>query len=367
MTFSALPASAAEFRLALPGYKFQFPRDHGSHPAFATEWWYYTGHLKAENGQRFGYQLTWFRTALAPKVARKSSWAARDVFFAHFALTDERGKRFFFSDRIARGNLGLAGATAGAKLPRIFVGPWNLQFGGKNGEKQSLRASAKSDATGTKNQNFALELSQIALKPPAIQGQNGVSQKSAGRGRASHYYSFTRLQTSGVLTLGTQKLRVSGQSWFDHEFGSNQLDQSQVGWDWFSIQLRDGRDLMLYRLRLRNGGIEPFSSGTLVEKNGTTRHLKLANFRMTPLSTWKSGETGANYPTRWKIELPRLKINLEVNAAFENQELRPRRSGVNLSYWEGSIAASGTQNGREISGVGYLEMTGYASAFRSTF
>ncbi|HEX9996184.1 MAG TPA: lipocalin-like domain-containing protein, partial [Abditibacterium sp.] len=361
------PASAAEFRLALPGYKFQFPRDHGSHPAFATEWWYYTGHLKAENGQRFGYQLTWFRTALAPKVARKSSWAARDVFFAHFALTDERGKRFFFSDRIARGNLGLAGATEGAKLPRIFVGPWNLQFSGKNGEKQSLRASAKSDAMGTKNQSFALELSQISLKPPAIQGQNGVSQKSAGRGRASHYYSFTRLQTTGVLTLGTQKLRVSGQSWFDHEFGSNQLDQSQVGWDWFSIQLRDGRDLMLYRLRLRNGGIEPFSSGTLVEKNGTTRHLKVADFRMTPLATWKSGETGANYPTRWKIELPRLKINLEVNAALENQELRPRRSGVNLSYWEGSIAVSGTQNGRAISGVGYLEMTGYASAFRSTF
>ena len=358
---------AQKFRPALPGYQFQFPRDHGSHPAFATEWWYYTGHLKTENGRRFGYQLTWFRTALSPKIKRKSAWATRDVFFAHFALTDENGKRFFFSDRIARGNLGLAGADAGQKPPRVFVGPWNLQFGGKSGEKQSLRAAAKSDATGTKNQNFALDLTQIALKPPAIQGRNGVSQKSAGRGRASHYYSFSRLQTRGILTIGNEKLAVSGQSWFDHEFGSNQLDKSQVGWDWFSIQLRDGRELMLYRLRLKNGGVEPFSSGTLIEKNGATRHLQLADFRLTPLQNWKSSETGASYPTRWKIELPRLKMSLNVAATLENQELRPRRSGLNLSYWEGSISATGTQNKRPIAGVGYLEMTGYASAFRQTF
>ncbi|PQV62972.1 putative secreted hydrolase [Abditibacterium utsteinense] len=362
-----------KFRLALPGYKFQFPRDHGSHPQFATEWWYYTGHLKSQNGRRFGYQMTWFRTALTPKVTRKSAWATRDIIFCHIALTDEGGQKFFFSDRIGRANLGLSGATEGfstknqAKLPRIYSGDWSLQFGGKTGEKQSFRASAISDAGATAGQNFALSLSQTALKPPVIQGERGVSQKSAGRGQASHYYSFTRLATRGILTLGLEKLSVSGQSWFDHEFGSSQLSPNQIGWDWFSLQLSDGRELMLYRLRLKNGGIEPFSSGTLVERSGRSRHLKLADFRLTPLSFWKSDATGATYPARWKIEVPREDLRLEVSPTLENQELRPKRSGANLSYWEGSVSASGTQNGRAISAAGYLEMTGYASAFQNTF
>lgn len=355
------------FRLALPGYSFSFPRDHGSHPPFATEWWYYTGHLKAEDGRRFGYQLTWFRSALSPEVRRRSAWATRDIFFAHFALTDETGRRFFFSDKIGRGALGLAGATSGSALPRIFIGDWVLRFNGRKGERQSIKASAKSDASATKDQEFSLNLNQINLKNPAVQGVNGVSQKSSGRGQASHYYSLTRLQTTGTLTIDGQKMKVSGQSWFDHEFGSSQLGKDQVGWDWFSLQLDDGRELMLYQLRLKNGRVEPLSSGTLVEKDGRTRHLRLADFRLTPLSTWKSPETGATHPLRWKVELPRLKLQLEVSTPVENQELRPRRSGLRLSYWEGSIRAKGSQSGRPIEAVGYLEMTGYASAFRSTF
>lgn len=361
----AAPTTA--FRPALPGYKFQFPRDHGAHPQFATEWWYYTGHLRSEDGRRFGYQMTWFRTALTPKVTRKSAWATRDIIFCHFALTDERGQRFHFSDRIGRGGLGVSGADSGAKLPRIWSGDWTLQFSGKTGEKQRFSASAISDASQTQGQPFGLQLSQSALKPLAINGRNGVSQKSAGRGQASHYYSFTRLQTRGILTLGTEKLAVTGESWFDHEFGSSQLAKNQVGWDWFSLQLSDGRELMLYRLRLKNGGVEPFSSGTLVEKNGQTRHLKLADFRLTPLSSWKSNATNASYPARWRIEVPREKIALQVTPTLDNQELRPRRSGANLSYWEGSVAASGTQNGRALTARGYLEMTGYASPFQNTF
>jgi len=353
---------AAPFRPALRGYQFQFPRDHGSHPAFATEWWYYTGHLKVRDGRRFGYQLTWFRTALAPQIKRRSKWATRDVMFAHFALTDETGRRFLFSDRIARGNLGIAGAQSGAKMPRVWVENWNLQFGAPRGERQTLRAAAQSDATETRGQKFALDLKQLALKPPAIQGENGVSQKAAGRGRASHYYSFTRLQTRGILRLGDERLEVSGQSWFDHEFGSNQMGENQVGWDWFSLHFSDGRELMLYRIRLKNGGVEPYSSGTLIDRNGATRHLRLADFRLTPLGSWKSRETGGIYPQSWKIEIPREKLRLEVAPTLANQELRPRRSGANLSYWEGSVRASGTQTGR-----GYLEMTGYASAFQNTF
>ena len=360
-------ARAAEFKLAVPPYAYQFPRDHNSHPAYATEWWYYTGHLQSQNGRKFGYQLTWFRTALAPSIDRQSKWAARDLMFAHFALTDENGGKFYFTDRIGRANLGLNGADTNSKSPRIWCGDWVLRFSGTSGETQQLRARGKSDANATKSQSFALDLKQVALKSPTIHGENGVSQKSAGRGRASHYYSYTRLKTSGTLVIGNERLSVTGQSWFDHEFGSNQMDASQVGWDWFSLQFADGRELMVYRLRLKNGRTEPLSSGTLIEKNGESRHLKLADFKLTPLSHWESPATGASYPAKWRITLPREKMTLTVAPTVANQELRPARTGANLSYWEGSVQANGTGNGRRISAVGYLEMTGYASAFGQSF
>ena len=370
LCFLLLPScshGAAQFKLAVPPYAFTFPRDHNSHPAYATEWWYYTGHLQTKSGRKFGYQLTWFRTALAPSINRKSAWAARDLMFAHFALTDENGQKFYFTDRIGRANLGLNGADFNSKNPRVWCGDWVLHFGGKTGETQRIRARGNSDARATNGQSFALSLNQSALKTPVVHGENGVSQKSAGRGRASHYYSYTRLQTSGTLIVGNQKFSVTGQSWFDHEFGSNQMDNSQVGWDWFSLQLNDGRELMVYRLRLKNGATEPYSSGTLVEKNGSARHLKLAEFKLTPLSTWKSSATNATYPAQWRIRLPREKIDLTVTPTVANQELRPARTGANLAYWEGSVEARGTQNGRALNGVGYLEMTGYASAFGQSF
>ena len=369
--FSMWPAhtshAAAQFKLAVPPYTFAFPRDHNSHPAFSTEWWYYTGHLQTKDGRKFGYQLTWFRTALAPSIDRKSAWAARDLMFAHFALTDENGQKFYFTDRIGRANLGLNGADSNSKTPRIWCGNWVLKFNGTTGQNQTIRARGVSDSKATNGQSFALNLNQVALKKPVVQGENGVSQKSAGRGRASHYYSYSRLKTSGTLVVGNERLSVTGQSWFDHEYGSNQIDKSQIGWDWFSLQLGDGRELMVFQLRLKNGRIEPLSSGTLVDKTGVTRHLKLADFKLTPLSSWKSPATGATYPAKWRIVLPREKLNLVVTPALANQELRPSRTGANLAYWEGSMRVAGTSNGKPIGGAGYLEMTGYASAFGQSF
>ncbi|MDQ3812635.1 MAG: carotenoid 1,2-hydratase [Armatimonadota bacterium] len=352
----ACPARpATSFRQALPGYRYQFPRDHASHPAFQLEWWYYTGHLESAQGRRFGYQITFFRSALRPELrGRRSWWATRDIIFAHLAITDENKGRFYNTDRAARAALRLAGAEAA--VPHVWIGNWALRFTGKTGDIQMMRASGREGEV-----EFALDLTQRALKPPIIHGQAGVSQKSAGQGRATHYYSFTRLATSGTLRLGNERLAVTGQSWFDHEFGSNQLGQNQVGWDWFCIQLADGRELMLYRLRLRDGSTEPLSSGTLIERNAQTRHLKLAEFRVEPLTTWRSPKTGAVYPARWRITLPRESLTLETTPTVADQELVTRRP-LNVAYWEGSIRVTGTQQGRPLSGVGYLEMVGYTQA-----
>jgi predicted secreted hydrolase len=360
--------AADSFRLALPGYKFQFPRDHGSHPAFQTEWWYYTGHLQSTSGQRFGYQFTLFRNALVPSVGKRTSrWATRDIILGHLAITDISGRKFYFSDRLSRGAAGLAGAeTASAtKLPRIWLGDWALRYSGKRGEIQKFRAAATnfSDAGSVP---IALELTQQMLKPPAIHGTNGVSQKSAGKGRASHYYSLTRLASNGSLRIGNRKYTVRGQSWFDHEFGSSQLAKNQVGWDWFSLQFDDGRELMLYQLRLRPRGVDAYSSGTLVEKNGRTRHLKVNEFQILPLGTWRSPQSGGQYPARWKVLLPRENIALEIVPSIPNQELNTKRS-TNIAYWEGSVEVSGQQKGRALRGRGYVELTGYVGALQSTF
>ncbi len=369
----AATQSVSSFRLALPGYRFVFPRDHAAHPPFATEWWYYTGHLQArdERGKQrhFGYQLTFFRQALKLRaVRRQSKWAARDIIFAHLALTDETRQQFYFTDRIARAALGLAGAAV--KTPHIWLGDWSLRFA--RGE-QRLRASG-TDASGTNtvgnNSNsgtpFALDLTQRALEPPVIHGQNGVSQKAAGHGRASHYYSFCRLQTHGTLRLGDERFKVTGQSWFDHEFGSNQLAPGQVGWDWFSLQLSDGRELMLYRMRLKDGGTDPFSSGTIVERDGRTRHLKRDEFHIESRATWRSPQSGALYPSRWRVTLPREGIVLDIVPVVANQELRTRRS-TGINYWEGSIRMTGAQRGQALSGAGYVELTGYDKPFAATF
>ncbi|RYZ88769.1 MAG: carotenoid 1,2-hydratase [Proteobacteria bacterium] len=358
--------STKQYQFALPGYKFVFPRDHGSHPPYSTEWWYYTGHLKSSSGKEFGFQATWFRTALSPSIQRKSKWATRDIYFAHFALTDVNGQRFYFSDKIGRGNLGLSGADANKSAPRVHVGDWNLQFGPRSGDTQSIRLSGASDQSATRGQKFSLRLGFRALKPPTIHGERGVSQKSAGVGRASHYYSFCRLDARGEVQLDGETFQVTGQSWFDHEFGSSQLEPEQTGWDWFSIQLNDGRELMLYHLRLTKNRVEPLSSGTLVERDGRTRHLKLSDFRLTPVSQTTTA-SGARYPTSWRIEVPSLGLSLVSIPALADQELRPLRSGVDLTYWEGLISLKGTSRGKAIAGRGYLELTGYKKSFAGTF
>ena len=353
--------SAEGFRLALPHYKYAFPRDHGSHPQYATEWWYYTGHLKSnDDGRQFGYQLTFFRIALIPKLNhRTSQWAARDIIFAHLALTNETTGKFYFDERISRANLGLAGAQNSTSIPRVWLDDWNLQFG-DNGNKQTLSASGM-DKSSTA---FGIELSQRALKRPVVHGVNGISQKSAGRGHASHYYSYPRLETAGTVKLDGKEYSVSGLSWFDHEFGSNQLSVEQSGWDWFSMQLDDGRELMIYQLRLKNGNLDPFSSGTLIEKDGRSKHLNLDAFRIEVLDHWSSPASNTRYPSRWKISLPNENLSLAIEPTVAGQELDTKGS-TGIIYWEGSVRVLDGDN--KVIGRGYVELTGYAQAFNGTF
>ncbi len=345
-------ARAQEFERALPGRAFSFPRDHYSHPQFRTEWWYYTGHVRSRDGRSFGYQLTFFRTGLRGEAPGQSKWTLKSLYFAHFALTDEDEKTFTFREKISRGALGQAGAATDRL--HVWVEDWALKGDGKD---HLLEA---------RNPSMAIRFRLTPLKPPVVNGINGVSQKAEGEGYASHYYSMTRMKTRGELTIKGKALTVEGISWMDHEFGSTQLQSYQVGWDWFSIQLENDTELMLYVIRHRDGTPDPYSSGTLTYPDGTSRHVRLEEFDIRTLKTWKSRKTRARYPARWRIRVPRWNIDLTVTPTVADQELITRESS-RITYWEGSVKVDGRYEGRPISGVGYVELTGYAEPLGRRF
>lgn len=342
---TAVAAAAPAYETADGAWRFAFPRDHASHPAFRTEWWYYTGHLTG-GGRAWGYELTFFRVGIdAARAASGSAWAPHTVHVVHAALTDETGRRFRFEERAARPALGIAGADTAHY--RVWV----------EGDSAWLDADDRTHRLRAARAGFALDLALAPTKPPAVHGAGGVSRKAAGAGFTSHYYSLTRLATSGVVTVDGRAHPVSGVSWMDHEFGSGSLAPTQSGWDWFSFQLDDGRELMLYRLRLRDGTTEPFSSGTLIEADGRATHLPLAAFTIAPRATWRSVASGATYPARWRVRVPQAALELDVTPTMADQELRTPVTGV--TYWEGSVRVSGRAAGRPVTGVGYVELTGY--------
>ena len=320
------------WRSALPGYQFQFPRDHFEHPGFRTEWWYYTGNVSTAAGRRFGFELVFFRQAQPREPAENPSvWRVDDLYLAHTALTDVDGGRFRYYKRLNRAGPGIAGVSFEQR--RVWNGNWSVQW---EEERQTLTA-----VTG----EFRFTLQLTPVKPLVINGENGVSKKGAEPGKASHYVSFPRLAAEGEINGE----RVSGTAWMDHEWFTDQLETDQVGWNWFSAQLADGTELMLLGLRRRQGGVDPYSLGTFVDRQGHARHLKASDFALQPLAYWTSPATKARYPVRWKIAVPSLGILLECRAALENQEL-----GSTPNYWEGAVTYSGSATG-----VGYLEMTGY--------
>ena len=363
-----------DWQQALPGWQYKFPTDHAIHPDYKTEWWYFTGNLRDERGHEFGYELTFFRQGiLSPKqqeaLAKDGSTPERfvqsDFKFAHFAVSDISGNRFYFVQKLNRGAFGDAGfggiaddklGPAGTKapVPLAWMESWSLK-------PQADGAWQITAQTGGETP-MSIDLKVLPLKGPVIEGTDGVSQKAEGLGNASHYYSFTRLQTTGTLSLGKneQKNNVHGESWFDHEWASNQMVADQVGWDWFCFQLNDGTEMMLYAMRRRDGSVDPVSSGTWVAADGHTEHLRREDFQLTKLETWKSAHTGATYPLEWRVNLPARQMQLTVKPRIEDQELVL----PGISYWEGAIAISGQSGGKPVNGVGYMELTGYAAALQ---
>lgn len=354
---AVLPADAGE--AAWPQVEtartWSFPRDLGAHPEYRTEWWYFTGNLSDEAGNIYGYQLTFFRHGLrlAPDDAR-NPWSVRDLYLAHFTVTDVTKKSFVLDERASRTGPRLAGArTEGLD---VWLLNWSARSAGA-----TITLNARSD-----RQEIALTLTP--RKPLVLQGEEGLSRKGPNRGQASYYVSYTDLATEGLIRTaeGSKAIRVRGVSWFDHEFGSNQLTAEQAGWDWFSLHLSDGRDLMLYFLRRSDGTVERASSGTIVSPNGASRHLPLSAIHADVLAHWKSPNSKAVYPARWRIRVPSEQIDLTVAPLLPDQELVTSASTA-VTYWEGAVAGEGTSAGSAVTAQGYVELTGYAGKLGGVF
>ncbi len=343
---------AGEFTRALPGYRYQFPRDHGQHPDFRTEWWYFVGNVRSDAGARFGYELTFFRTATTPPgdpVANKSPLVAGQIYFAHFAISTIERETHRSWERIGR--VGFGQCSASEEGLDLRIGPWRAVMDAD--ETITLRAEAGAGAI-----NLRLD----PAKPPVIHGADGVHQKAADPGQASHYVSFTRLATSGTLQWEGETHRVEGGSWMDHEFGSDQLGEEEVGWDWFALQLETGEELMVYQIRRADGSAAPFSAGTLVAPDGAGRSLRASDYQIEPTGQWQSPESGAVYPMGWIVTLPAQQARLTITPAFEAQEMQTTRT-TGTTYWEGTVTITGQWRDQPAEGQGYVELVGYSGRF----
>ncbi len=345
---SAARAASYHFLSANSPWHFRFPRDHAAHDQFASEWWYFTGHVRAQDGRRFGYELTFFRVGLRPgdvgASRGESAWRGNELYPAHFAITDEAGKTFVYYERFSREALGAGFASQG----RLDVRDDGWTLTGPS----PFRLHASVDGK-------AIDFTLVSEKVPAVHGHDGISQKGACATCASHYYSMTRLRTSGVMVYGGARFSVDGLSWMDHEFGSDELQDGVVGWDWYSIQLDDRRELMLYVLRRRDGAVVAESSGSLIDARGRVTYLPLAAFSAVASGAWTSPHTGGVYPSGWRVSVPLAHVNVVLTPVLVDQELANTVGGV--SYWEGAVDARDSVSGRAV-GVGYVELTGYAGA-----
>jgi len=337
-------AGDSGFAQVLEPRAFVFPQDHGPHPEYKHEWWYVTGHLDAKTGERFGFELTFFRFALTPPTQSASPWRTRQIYMAHFAITDLDRKQFHFAERYSRDALGLAGATA--EPFRVWLEDWSLAAASPSAP-QTWRLTA-SDPHYTFN---------LALQPqtaPVLNGEAGLSRKSELPGSASYYFSIPRLHIQGQVIRDGVPLEVDGLAWLDREWGSGALAPDQAGWDWYALQFDDGSALMFYALRNDDGTSHPYSAGTWIEADGRTRALKHSDVSIEVLDKWSSPR-GGTYPSRWRLRVPTLGLNIMVTPELADQEL-----DTSPRYWEGAVKITGEKSGRAAGGRGYVELVGYS-------
>ena len=348
----APPLDSSGFSRATAPREFRLPADHGPHFGFQTEWWYFTGVLAAGDGRRFGFQLTFFRRGLSPGPPPDGpGLSTNQLYFAHFAVSDEDAGEHAFAERWARGAGGLAGATG--EPFAVWLEGWRAEATDADG--RTLRLAA---GDGPRR----IELDLESRKPLVRHGDRGVSAKSDEPGNASYYVGYTRLGVRGRLATERGETAVTGEAWFDHEWSTSALGPGAVGWDWFSLQLSDGRDLMYFQIRRTGGGIEPASGGTLVSEDGATQRLSAHEVELSVLARWTSPHTSARYPARWRLRVPEAGLDLVIAPLVGDQEMR-----TSFLYWEGAVTLSGRASGGPIAGHGYVELTGYAASMQGVF
>ncbi|MCC6453645.1 MAG: carotenoid 1,2-hydratase [Caldilineaceae bacterium] len=340
----------AAFARAYEPMPFNFPHDHGAHPQYQTEWWYYTGNLADAQGNPYGFQFTIFRSALTPTMpARESDLATNQIYMAHFAVSDGPGNSHESFERFSRGAGGLAGATGDPEVA-IWLEDWQVT------QPVSGTMRIQAQATTEDGKQVAIDLQLRETRPPVLHGNAGLSQKGPEAGNASYYYSLVGLETTGTLTTRGRTVEVSGLSWMDHEFGTSALSGNAVGWDWFSLQLENGVALMLAQIRTADGGSIGEFEGTLVMADGSQTRITNKDFALEVLAQWTSPTTGVTYPAAWRLTAPAFDLNLEITPLLRDQEMK-----VSYVYWEGAVNAEGSMAGAPVAGRGYVELTGYSS------
>lgn len=351
--FAPMPPIQDTFTRTVPGTALQFPRDFGAHNDFQTEWWYYTGNLADESGRRFGYQLTFFRRAVVTpedQNNRASNWAVDQVYLAHFTVTDVSDNQFYYFERFSRGAAGLAGAQS-SPVYRVWLENWGVDQTGEN----EYRLTAEAEGV-------RLDLKLEDVRGVILQGNEGYSQKGQDAGNASYYYSQPRLKSSGQITINGSSYAVDGYSWKDHEFSTSALSGDQTGWNWFSMQLDNDSEIMVFNILRADGKPDTYSSGAVISSDGMTSLLKVDDFTISAVDTWQSPHSGAVYPSGWDVAIPAEDIQLRITPLIPDQELN-----LAFTYWEGAVKISGEIRGEPVTGYGYVELTGYVGSMAGQF
>lgn len=320
----------AGFAIANKVLPIEFPRDHGEHLDFQTEWWYLVGVVEDEQQREFGFQFTLFRQALTPKTTCDSVWRTGQIYMAHFAISDIALQEHTAFERFARGHAHLAGVAISPF--RAFIEDWVLESVNDMNSSLELRAQ---------DSGYGLDLTFELTKDPVLHGDDGLSWKSPTN--ASYYYSIPRLETTGTLTTPEQSFSVSGNAWMDREWSTGILNPNYLGWNWLTIHLDDGRDLVLFNLVPKSNDVEVVPVGMLVDRDGNRTRLDSDEWRQQPIRFWRS------WPVSWELELGDSTFTIEP--AFDNQLMT-----TSVRYWEGVVYVL---DGEQRVGTGYLELTGY--------